>query len=47
MSEFSVCVDRPPPHSATDIRIITDFMEQSPSWEANSHSASQQILRLL
>jgi hypothetical protein len=25
----------------------TASMEQSPSWEANSHSASQEILRLL
>jgi hypothetical protein len=26
---------------------LTNSMEQSPSWEANSLSASQQILRLL
>jgi hypothetical protein len=26
---------------------ITNSMEQSPSWEANNHSASQEIRRLL
>jgi len=26
---------------------VTDFMEQNPSWEANSFSASQEILRIL
>jgi hypothetical protein len=26
---------------------MTHSMQQSPSWEANSHSASQEILRLL
>jgi hypothetical protein len=28
-------------------KVITNSMEQSPSWEANSHSASQEILCLL
>jgi hypothetical protein len=27
--------------------IVTNSMEQSPSWEPNSHSASKEILRLL
>jgi len=28
-------------------REITNSMEQSPSWEADSHSATQEITRLL
>jgi hypothetical protein len=29
------------------IQLTTNCTEQSPSWEANSHSASQEISRLL
>jgi hypothetical protein len=29
------------------VLLLTNYMEQSPSWEANSHSSSQEIPYLL
>jgi hypothetical protein len=33
-------------HSSLSVNSVTNSMEQSPSWETNSHSASQEIAHL-